>query len=434
MALRPASSRRLLLAAAFLGHSQSGGLLHLPACPPASRPMAQPSEVPQIFKPETVRGTAGYFRLGQTPAGLWWLIDPDGQPFFLRAVNEVSGAEGSPHDPGARLRAWGFNALGVGAEAALREEGLPFVATVDFCAAGALIHTAGARLPDVFDPEWPKAAAVRAGELCLPLCERRDLMGWITDDQPGWAQPGPAGRPALLQICLSLEPGFAAYHAAWDFVLALHGGRLEALAKAWAQPITNKEVVRELTRTEQGIATRGYLRDDARWSREFARRYFALTSAAIRAHDHNHLVFGCRFGGTAGAAVLAEEVYPAIDAPWIDLDDLALVPPGPVLAGDFTWVDPRFLGAPGARRQRGLTSVERMLRRGRTVLERAALHPAVTGYAWSQWRDRTGEQPPFAGGLVHENDTAAREHTELLADLNARVHALRSSAPPLSSP
>jgi len=180
-----------------------------------------------------------------------------------------------------------------------------------------------------------------------------------------------------------------------------------------------------MTRTEQGIVTRGYLRDDARWSQEFARRYFALTAAAIRAHDPHHLVLGCRFGSRPGAAVLSQCIQPAVDVPWVDLDELSHLPPGPVLAGDFTWVDPRFFGAPGARRARGLTAVERMFRRGRTALERAARHPMVVGYAWSHWRDGTGQQPPFAGGLVHANDAEAREHTELLADLNARLPALR---------
>jgi len=321
--------------------------------------MAQTSDAPQDLeiRPGTTRGAEGFFRVGQSTSGAWRLLDPSGRPFFLRAVNEVRGVEGSPHDPAARLRGWGFNALGAGADAPLREEGLPWVGTVDFCAAGALIHSNGARLPDVFDPDWPKMAAARAGEACLPSCERREVIGWLTDDQPGWAQPGPSGRPGLLQICLSLEPAFAAYHAAWEFVLALHAGRLEAMARAWGQPtIKNKEVVRELTRGDRGIATRGYVRDDARWSQEFARRYFALTAAAIRAHDPHHLVLGCRFGVPAGAAVLSQCAAPAVDMPWIDLDEIAQVPAGPVLAGDFTWVDARFFGAPGARRARGLTA------------------------------------------------------------------------------
>ena len=68
-----------------------------------------------------------------------------------------------------------------------------------------------------------------------------------------------AGRPSLLQICLSLEPSFAAYHAAWEFVLALHGGRLDGLARAWGTPMSSKEVVREFTRAEKGFTSRGYL-------------------------------------------------------------------------------------------------------------------------------------------------------------------------------
>jgi hypothetical protein len=121
--------------------------------------------------------------------------------------------------------------------------------------------------------------------------------------------------------------------------------------------------------------------------------------------------------------VLAEAAFPGVDVPWIDLDDLPLAPAGPVVAGDFTWVDARFLREPASARTRRLTTVERMLRRGRAVLERAARHPAVVGYAWRQWRDGAGEQPPFAHGLVHENDAEAREHTELLAEINGRFPA-----------
>jgi agarase len=300
--------------------------------------------------------------------------------------------------------------------------------------AGAVIRLGGARVPDIFDPAWPQTAALRAGEVCLRWSERRDLIGWLTDDPLGWAETGHGTRPTLLQICLSLEPSFAAYHAAWEFTLALHGGRLDSLARSWAQPITNKEVVRELTRSDHGIRSRGYLRDDARWSQEFARRYFALTSAAIRAHDPHHLILGCRFAGRAGHAVLAECRYPAVDVPWMDIDDVPLVQPGPVIVGDFTWVDERFLSAPSAGRARVLTTVERMLRRGRTTLERAARNPGIVGYAWRTWRDGAGEQPPFASGLVHGNDREAREHTELLADANPRLHALRrSAAPPYTS-
>ena len=145
-----------------------------------------------------------------------------------------------------------------------------------------MITGGGLRLPDVFDPEWPRLAAERAIEVCAAQKDCRELIGWVTDSRLEWALTAHAGRPSLLQLCLSLEPSFPAYHAAWEFVLALHSGRLDTLAHAWGAPIANKEVVREMTRAEQGLRTRGYLRDEARWAREFARRYFTTTSSAVR--------------------------------------------------------------------------------------------------------------------------------------------------------
>ena len=83
--------------------------------------------------------------------------------------------------------------------------------------------------------------------------------------------------------------------------------------------------------------------------------------------------------------------------------------------------NPGWAGAHGGR----LTTVERMLQRGRLALDRAARHPAVVGYIWRQWQDEPGEQPPFARGLIHANGVEAREHTELLTGFNARAESLR---------
>lgn len=397
-----------------------------------------------VFRPATGRGTDGFFRAAQDAAGRWWLNDPAGALVFCRAVHEVRspGAAGDVAllpDSVGRLRHWNFNTLGAGSDAAARDDGLAFLAAVDFCRHGPVIVAPRARLPDVFDPGWPRLAASRAAEVCPPLSADRELIGWITDDAVGWAQPsaghstgaGETARPSLLQICLSLEPAFAAYHAAWEFVLALHAGRLDAVARAWGTALANKEVVRELTRAERGIATRGYLRDEARWTREFARRYFTSAAAAVRAADPNHLVLGCRFRSAVGAHVLAESIYPAVDVAmphWSELPANDASPSHPVIAGDVCWTDDAFLRQLAGVRTRRLTTLERMLQRARAALERIARHPAVVGYAWGQWQDEPGEQPPFARGLVHVNGAEAREHTELLAQFNARAEALRRVA------
>ncbi len=379
------------------------------------------------------RGRAGFFRVGRDEAGRWWLLDPAGEPFFVKAVHDVGHAPTSddgalPRDAAAQLRAWGFNAVGV-AGAAGPDDGLPFMGLVDFCAVGRVLLAPGLRLPDVFDAEWPRRAAEHATRVCLPLADQPALLGWVTDNALGWAQRSPRGRPTLLQLCLSLEPAFAAYHAAWEFVLALHAGRLEALARAWGVPLQNKEVVRELTRSETGLATRGYARDDARWTRELARRYFVTTSAAVRAADANHLVLGCRFRQPVGAEVLAECVYPAVDVAMPEWRELPPAGPAgalhPMLAGEVGWGEEESVRAPATGRGLPLTSVERMLRRARAALKRVARHPAAVGYGWSQWQDGPGEQPPFARGLLHLNGTEAREHTELLEPFNRWAESSR---------
>ncbi len=378
----------------------------------------------------TRRGAEGFFHVAQEPGGRWSLLDPEGAPFFLCGVNGVrssraSGDDEVPADPAARLRAWGFNAVGLGnIDGAGRDDGLPYLASVDFLSASHAITGAGLRLPDVFDPEWPRHAIERAGAACAPLAEERALIGWVADAALEWAQPAACGRPSLLQQCLSLEPGFAAYHAAWEFALALHGGRLDALAQAWGAAIPNKEVVRAMTRAEQPIVTRGYLRDDARWTREFARRYFTAIGAAVRASDPNHLVLGSRSLGRAGPQVNAESCFPAVDAAlvgWTELPVATANPAHPVIAGEVNWVGTEFLRPLAGGRVGRLTTLERMLRRARAGLNRLVRHPAVIGYVWARWEDEPGEQPPFAGGLVHANGAEAREHTELIAQFNARV-------------
>jgi agarase len=380
------------------------------------------------FRTDTVQGSRGFFRVGQTDSGQWWFIGPDDLPFFVRAVNGVSPTE-SPFDPVAQLRTWRFNALGPGAAPSLLAEGLPFVATVNFSTAAPLIRAKGIKLPDVFDPSFADAAQQRAGEVCSAFSERTDVLGWLTDDDLGWGGTRGADCPSLLQVCLSLEPSFAAFHAAWEFVLAPYGGQIARLAKAWGCPLENRGVIRELTRADRGLMTSGHLRDDVRWTREFAHRYFAITSSAVRAHDPHHLILGARdalssHGRSSGSSWLSECVFPSVDLAWIHPQDLKNAPPGPLLVGNFSWAGEQS-PAPSRYRARGVTSVERMLKNGRASLRSIIAHPAVVGYSWDTWRDDPGEQPPFARGLVHHNDVEAREHTELLSDLNSRIGALR---------
>jgi hypothetical protein len=287
--------------------------------------MAHAGDAPHLtlsdFKSETLRGAVGFIRVGQARSGQWWFLDARNRPFFSRGVgslNRSGRSGGRSARPGPytatvdhlhgtadsqkfvasalrRLRAWHVNTLGAWATAEFFDRGMFYTEILEFrkIAPETTIKLGGALVPDVFNPTWVEACDQWASALCLPRRESRELIGYFTDNELGWAQPeasvpasgkggARAAPPTLLQICLSLEPSFPAYHAAWEFTLAAHGGGLEALARAWDVELPNKEALRQLTRGDVAISSPGYARDQERFTREFARRYFTVCSAAIR--------------------------------------------------------------------------------------------------------------------------------------------------------
>jgi hypothetical protein len=433
------------------------------------------------FRAETVRGREGFFRVGQTTAGQWWLIDPAGKPFFSKgvtAVNRAGTQGGRRAKPGPyqraidakfgagdpepfvadvlrRVREWNLNTLASWTTAEFFDRGVPYTEIVEFrYSAPAMIREHGVDLPDVFDPRWPAACDAKAAEICRPRRESRDLIGYFSDNEFGWGQPRAEGlwnqvviaeetaraeRPSLLQVCLSLDPGFAAHAAAWEFVLAPHGGDLAKLGAAWGVALPDRAAVRRITADDKrALLTPGYLKDSYRFSREFARRYFATTAEAIRRHDPNHLILGARFGGPPGEAVLRECVAPHVDVLSANnyrhtfaerLDEYYRVNGMPILVGEFAWASDYFtrLEIPGE--PVGLSTLERMLGRGRRALEEAILHPGVVGFAWYRWvQGDPAKIPPFSYGLVYINDQTANEHVQLLAAICARAEVLRLEA------
>jgi hypothetical protein len=94
----------------------------------------------------------------------------------------------------------------------------------------------------------------------------------------------------------------------------------------------------------------------------------------------------------------------------------------PVLLGEFSWSGEEFQRGEAEDEPAGLSGLERMLRRGRAALEEAAQAPALTGYAWNRWvQGDPADLPPFASGLVYQNDLPAHEHVEPLAALNVTL-------------
>ncbi len=380
------------------------------------------------LRASTFRGAEGFFRVAQAEDGRWWLVDPMGGPVWLAAL--AVGAASRPRP--ALLRGWGFAAVTTGRPEKDGGEGMVWLPTAGLSDGVPWVRLGGARLPDVFDPDWAQRVQDRAHVVCAPFADDPSVLGWRPDDGLDWAWEEPAGRPTLLQLCLSLDPRYAAYHAAWEFVLALHEGRLDRVAEAWQVPLTNKELLRAWTGEERGLSSAGYRADHRLWSEQWARRYLAGAAAALRAAAPQQL----RFGPSLGRAVMPAW-WPELAGSLIDLVNLRWTPglapavSAPVWIEDFAWTDPRLAALPAAPTEsEELTRVERMLARGRGELRRLAHDPAVVGWTWPRAEEAAAPVIWADPSLVDARGEEVAVHTEALAWVNPRMAEWRRSPLP----
>ena len=219
---------------------------------------------------------SGYFRL-KALNGRWWFVDPAGNGFLSTGINHLdlaalkhpdnigvfrerySGSEEQLIEDGIarRLRAWGFNTIGWSQELVggiwgkpgsvirhspewSREQfelaGLPYLYNLAFAEIESF--NALAHYPDVFDPEFEDWADYIARSRCADKAQDPLLIGYADVAVPGFTSTA---------------------------------------AGAWAEGL-------DLSREPDRLKLETILR-----------RYFDVTTRAIRRYDSNHLIFGPRF-------------------------------------------------------------------------------------------------------------------------------------------
>ena len=280
---------------------------------------------PSASAARAVSKATGFFRVEQR-AGRWTAIDPNGAPFTVLGVDHVQpwgmfceslgyspyGRHVKAHYPDygawadetvARLTSWGFNALGAGCDfSRLGHRGL--IHTVFLSMGDRLCYGDGAwwirkclrapctAFPNVFHPDFARACEWVAAEMCAKAKEDPWLFGYFIDNELAWW-----GSGGLAEGMFNAVNALPADHAAKKALDAFLAGR----------PVTPER------------------------KREFlalvADRYFAVTTAAIRKYDPNHLILGCRFAGIGGAHdVVWQTAAKYCDIvtfncyPWADLD------------------------------------------------------------------------------------------------------------------
>jgi hypothetical protein len=319
----------------------------VPAEPPRPEQKPLPAYKVAHVGRKVHQGT-GFFRVEETD-GVWWFVDPDGQLFFALGTDHTSyfvhwceklgyapyhenmkkrhGSEQAwAQETLQRLKSWNFNILAANHSLYLRYQGLPYIENIlgmgqGFAAIDDLVkqvHWTG--FPNVFSPRWQQWCDWMAYQRCAPLRDDPWLIGYFLDNELEWF--GKDYKPWGLAIEALKRPlGHASRVAMAQLLRDRYRNDVQAFNRAWDARIRDFD---DIAHSEQPptIRTKAAEEDGIAFTRLAAERYFRTCAEAIRKHDPNHLILGCRFAGEAPPIldiagkycdVVSINTYPRID-------------------------------------------------------------------------------------------------------------------------
>ncbi len=414
----------------------------------------------------------GFFRVDRDPGGRWWLVDPDGRPFWshgttgVRTTYEATPIDGRealfqalPERDGlaaeawsdrgvsfhcwnvlrkygaraawrdrvlARYPAWGLNTIAnTSEEIVLGQDRVPYTRKARGRGEGAPL--AGRRFPDVFDPAWARWLDAHFAEEVAPYRDERWLVGFFVDNESPW------GRMRLLDA-----PAETALKAAWVEMLRERFAEAAKAGAALGVELGSWDAARRLT--EGDVAAGGPPRDLVRaFETRYAERYFETIARLLKRHAPKHLYLGCRFvqnpphEGIIRAARHADVVsvncyslYPdqARFDHWHEHCERPIVIGEHHLALRSPQVLPPLYKA--------FTAGERRRYYVKYLRELARM-PYAVGAHWFQWADqpptgRAGDGENQAIGFVSITDRPHRHLVEAAREVGARMYHWHAAA------
>ncbi|MCX8182927.1 MAG: beta-galactosidase [Crenarchaeota archaeon] len=381
-----------------------------------------------------VKGTAtGFFHVEKIN-GVWWIIDPEGNCFISKGVNHVSfDADYSPSlgyspynkavlkkyggvEPWAkatveRLRNYGFNTIGAWSSRELYELEIPYTVILDIAASAGSEWLSG-RVIDYFSENFEKVAEEVAEKMCTPRRNDPYLLGYFTDNELRW---GPDWRSSkhLFDDYLALEKDAPGKRMLVQYLREKYGSISELNAK-WGTSFHSFEDILNIYRPPAGA----FLDPDRLGFLELvSKRYFKVCHDAIRKHDPNHLILGCRFAfrpsdevlkGCIGHVDIISINNYGWDPPLEDLRAINRLTGLPVMITEFSF-KARDSGLPNTRGAgTPLATQGDRAERFENYVSKILSEPYVVGYHWFQYSDQPaqgrfdGENSNF--GLVNIED------------------------------
>lgn len=281
------------------------------------------------------RPATGWFRVGRV-GRQWWLITPDGHPFFSQGVNTTS-FRGTPAADGTaayeatnlakygtpdrwadaqvdRFRAWGFNTLGSWSDWTLfAARGFPYTVNLGL---GGLDFATG-RLADFWSDAFRDSVEQAVGALAPRVRDDPAFVGYLLANELHWA---PDWRPLHpFDQYLGTDASTAGKQALLRFLRDRYGrfdrfaADIRTGATSWASLAAPQQVTGF---TEHGRRTR------QAWLGVMAEQFFSLTDRVLTRADPVHLNLGARFMAQVLPPEVAEAAGRHVDVMSINFYDV----------------------------------------------------------------------------------------------------------------
>ena len=266
----------------------------------------------------------GFFHVQQI-GGRWWCVDPSGAAFFAIGTDHVNynvhWCEALGYAPYAqnirkkydndeaawaksatdRLKQWHFNALGANNSPSTRGRGLAYMGFLgmgmEYASKDPIVdrvHWTG--FPNVFNPAFAEFCRDKAEKECAAEKDDPWLFGWFIDNELEWWGKG-GGDVGIATEAIKRPATHEAKKALVGLLKGNHSdiGKFNAI---WGTSFAQWDDALTSTAWEE-ISNERVTKDKLEFLRLCADRYFAVTTAAIRKADPNHMIIGCRFAGSA---------------------------------------------------------------------------------------------------------------------------------------
>lgn len=401
----------------------------------------------------------GFFHTQQID-GRWWLIDPDGNVFLSIGVNairfegdtirhtsrrpyqEAVQAKYGSRDAWVRaslrfLRSLGFNTIGAWSGPYTFEQGMPYTIILNMAARSGASWLHGSFI-DVWDPKFEQTANDIASKVCARAKDSQWLIGYFTDNELHWG-PDWRKRTTLLEEYLMLPAEAPGHLKAVEFLHQRYE-KIADLNAAWHLNLLDWQNLDQPLRFDGKGRTRQAGQDSTQFLELVARRYFQVCHDAIKRHDPNHLILGCRLafprgGPVASAARGLVDVFSLshyVPRPMAAaLRMLHEASGAPVLVSEWAFRS-RDSGLPNTKGAGPLVDTQQTrAQKYREYLTELLRLPFVVGAHWFKYTDEPAEGR-FDGensnyGLVNIKDEPYRAFVDVVRNTNAQVYTIHLS-------